>query len=190
MRCVTTTHPPPIVPSPCLSLPRLHPLASSVILSFRHSLSSATSHPIVTLCSHPFSHPPTDPSSYPPYPQNLLAGNPQNARRLLSIEHTDFKAILNRWARPLAEGGDKWMYPVLGLEGSKLRELKVPAVCLFTWAHSREEDSMHTEETMTSLVDCLAGAYPMVISPDGKGNTYDAELGIWINGCVRGVGCG
>lgn len=55
---------------------------------------------------------------------------------------------------------------------------------------------MHTEETMQAVVECLAGAYPAVLSPAKAGVTvaaqagqkgssrYDEEFGHWLNGCV------
>lgn len=56
------------------------------------------------------------PGAPPRPPQALIQNNQANARRLLGVEHADFKAVMNRWAKPISEGGDKWMYPVLGIE--------------------------------------------------------------------------
>lgn len=192
------------------------------------------------------SHTPFPSLSHPPA-QALLQNNPANARRLLGIDHVDFKAVMNRWAKPLAEGGDQWIHPVLGVEAralrlvpttltplptpqparrrkrqqhrnlglwltdlprplspqsTKLRELRVPALCLFTWNQDREEDAMHTVETMQAVVECLAGAYPVVLTPQtGQAQParrapqnqktgakkYDEEIGQWLMGCATGA---
>ena len=71
--------------------------------------------------------------------------------RLLTTDLSLFKSVMNRWAKPLADGGDPWAYPVLGVEATKLRMIDVPALCMYSWPLLREADEMHTKEVAQNV---------------------------------------
>ncbi|HEV2300195.1 MAG TPA: alpha/beta hydrolase [Stellaceae bacterium] len=54
----------------------------------------------------------------------LIASNPANRERLLSIDPQHFIAVMERWHRSFAEGAD---HPVIGVSEQELRSLAVPA---------------------------------------------------------------
>lgn len=116
--------------------------------------------------------------------QRLCEANPNNLPKLLAFDQKEFKKIMNRWAKPLAETHDKWLYPVLGLEAPRLRAIDVPAVCMYSWPSVREEDAMHTEDTMASALECLPNSHHTLLT-DFKPGKLDGGLGHWLMSLPR-----
>ena len=54
----------------------------------------------------------------------LIASNPANRSRLLSMDVERFMAVMNQWRRSFNEGAD---YPVIGISPDELRSMTMPA---------------------------------------------------------------
>lgn len=109
-----------------------------------------------------------------PFFEELCEANPDNRARLLATPPAVFKERMRQWGNALQDGGNTGAYPVLGIEARRLRGVRAPALCLYTFR--READGMHTPECMQAVSALLPGA-------DGKVVT-SADRDVWIKSVI------
>lgn len=100
----------------------------------------------------------------------LCEANVDNRAKLLATPPQLFKERMRQWGNALLEGGSTAAFPVLGIPVARVRGVRAPALCLYTFR--KEPDGMHTLECMEAVSRLLPGA-------DGK-VVASADRDVWV----------
>ena len=114
-----------------------------------------------------------------------VTGRDENLRLLRGTPFDLFKLRMDTWSQPLAAGGDPLLYPVLALEGARVRAIAAPALVGFD-AAAAAAGGRDRDEALTTpeLSEALAACFPGLV---GEGASKVDDAAAWADAAVAFV---